>query len=235
MILLLDAWETNNEQNEWLINQAYVVFTELEKNGVHKLAKLAVAWISEGLLSLEQRRDVCASQRAVVRNQGSTSSAHHQHQQQQQQQLTLDTASMTDWACDPVMGNTGMFLLEDPGLQPFTQSSQAFQPLGWQMAGGSSASGRASNPPTPNIPSPTIPVSQVTAVPFPVTSPPYVPSTIPVTNAPFAVGLQPRIPTASSRKRRPNGLARRPSPQGKGRGSESSSQQGIFTPINSNY
>nr|OQO30757.1 hypothetical protein B0A51_02453 [Rachicladosporium sp. CCFEE 5018] len=52
MILILDAWETSNENNEWLVNQAFVVFDEMQRNGVHKLAALAVQHISDGLMQL---------------------------------------------------------------------------------------------------------------------------------------------------------------------------------------
>jgi hypothetical protein len=182
MILILDAWETGNAHNEFWINQAYSVFVELYNRGVHKLAELAVQRISSGLMMLEERR------RERSQNLMSLS-----RRQSHQTGLQLDTASMTDFSGDAVMGNTGMFLLEDPGsqfyhLQPATST---FRPLEWMMPN----SAHASDPPTPNIPSPAIPVSDITAVPFPVLSPP----TIPVTNAPFALGLQPRMPTPRGR------------------------------------
>ena len=103
----------------------------------------------------------------------------------------LDTASMTDYSGDSVMGNTGMFLLEDPGLQFYSPQVPTFRPLEWMMPDSAHQSDPSASP-TPIIPSPTIPVSDITAAPFPVMSPP----TIPVTNSPFAVGLQPRMPSS---------------------------------------
>lgn len=201
MILILDAWETENDLNEWLVNQAFVVFAELEKKGVHKLAELAVQRISDGLMQLGHRRDERERQ---------ASSAYRAPS------LTLDTASLTDWSGDTVMGDTGMFLLEDPGYQAFVQHS--FQPLGWNRAG----STYASNPPTPNIPSSIVPASQVSAAPFPVMVPTYLPTAMPVTSSPFAIGLQPRMPQP---QRRPTARHSHSHP----------GPQAAFTPINTGH
>ncbi|KAK5130559.1 hypothetical protein LTR08_001939 [Meristemomyces frigidus] len=190
MILILDAWETENDHNEWLVGQAYAVFVELETKGVHKLAELAVARISDGLAQLGNRRDERKRQASASRR----SSAQHQ-QNQQPPMLTLDTASMIDWSSDSVMGNTGTFLLEDPGLQSYVQ--QPFRPFAWNMAG-SAYPPELSNPPTPTVP-PSVPVSQVTAAPFPVMSPTFLQNTIPLTTSPYAIGLQPRMPNLHRR------------------------------------
>jgi hypothetical protein len=176
MILILEAWETGDDHDFWLVDQAFIVFQELEKNRLHKLAGLAVERISDGIGQLGQRRQERERQAAASRR----SSA-------QQPALMIDTAMM-DWSNEGVMGNTGMFLLEDPGLQSFTPP--AFQPLAWNMTGTT----HTSNPATPGIPSP-VPVSQVTAAPFPVMTSSYISSAIPVTNSPFAIGLQPRMPS----------------------------------------
>lgn len=215
MILLLDAWETDSDLNLWLVEQVFVVFRELEKHGVHTLADVAAQRISDWYLKIGQRYEERRNSIAT----GSVSSRRSSTQQQQMMQpsLALDTATMSDWSGDTVMGNTGMFLLEDPGLQAFLPSS--FQPLGWNMADISPAT-RHSYPPTPHVRSPTttIPVSQVAAAPFPlVATAPFMssPTTIPVTNSPFAVGLQPRMPT--NPRRRHDG-----------------SHQSAFTPLNSN-
>ncbi|KAK4542876.1 hypothetical protein LTR36_006065 [Oleoguttula mirabilis] len=226
MILILDAWETGKDHNEWLVEQAFAVFRELDTKGVHKLAELAVGRISDGLAQLGNRREERERQAAAAAAASRRSSAHRQQQQPQQQPpplLTLDTASMMDWSSDSVMGDTGMFLLEDPGLQSYVQ--QPFRPLGWHMAG-SAHSSDLSNPPTPTVPT-TVPVSQVTAAPFPVMSSAFMPTTIPVTNSPFAVGLQPRMPnlhrrapTAPRLAEQPHGLP------------PSHMQQAAFTPIN---
>ena len=90
------------------------------------------------------------------------------------------------------MGNTGMFLLEDPGLQSY--SAPSFQPLGWNMAGSSAHPSNSSHPTSPSIPSPVVPVSQVTAAPFPVMTAPFTGG--PMTTASYSLGggLPARIP-----------------------------------------
>ncbi|KAK4504246.1 hypothetical protein PRZ48_005162 [Zasmidium cellare] len=181
MILILDAWETENQQNEWLVNQAYAVFHELQNKGVHKLAELAVRRISSGLMMLEQRRHQREQQAAMSRRPSGY-----------QPTLQIDTASMSDFSGDAVMGNTGMFLLEDPGLQSY--SAPSFQPLGWNMAGSSAHPSNSSHPTSPSIPSPVVPVSQVTAAPFPVMTAPFTGG--PMTTASYSLGggLPARIP-----------------------------------------
>jgi hypothetical protein len=181
MILILDAWETGNDHNEWWINQAYLVFRELQTKDVHKLADLAVHRISSGLVMLEEKRQ--------DRAQGAMSVS----RQQQQPALHLDTAAMTDFSGDAVMGNTGMFLLEDPGLQFY-----GTQPT-WMIPASAHAS-LGSQSPTSDFLSPTNPGSEISVAPFPVMHGP----TIPVTNSPYALGLQPRMPTARDRMPSPH-------------------------------
>ncbi|KAK3725935.1 hypothetical protein LTR37_000083 [Vermiconidia calcicola] len=185
MILILDAWETDNDQNIWIVHQAYAVFVELHEKGVHKLAKLAMDRIFAGLQQLKHRSD----ERAMSRRPSTQAS------QQQATQMSPDTASMADFMGDTVMGGTGMFLLEDSGLQSCPPQYPTFRPLAWNLTTGSAHPSKSSNPPTPNIPSPIIPVSQITASPFPVMS------TAPVTQSPFAIGLQPRMAPATASHR----------------------------------
>ena len=238
MILLIDAWETENRANEFFVNQAYAVFVDLDNKGVHKLARLAVQRMSDGIAQLGARQE----ERKRIAMASRRSSAQHVYQQQQQQQqqppvLQLDTASMTDWSADAVMGSTGMFLLEDPGLQSHVQPP--FQPLAWNMAGGhvsvhpSPTQQHLNHPHTVAVPPSTmsIPISHVTAAPFPVVMPPpFMPGAgaLPVTNSPYAVGLQPRMPAMNrgmtfqqqhQYQQQPHGLPMQ--------------QQSAFTPINS--
>ncbi|KAI5367500.1 hypothetical protein Slin15195_G026300 [Septoria linicola] len=212
MILILDAWETENENNLWLVNQAFAVFHELDKNGVHKLADVAVARISTGLAILQDRQNRRKQQAAAARGM----SGFHP-------QLQIDTASMTDFQNDSVMGNTGMFLLEDTGLQAF--DPMAFAPLGWNMAGSAHPS-QSSDPSTPNIPSPMIPVSQVTAAPFPVvTAPPY------TSNGMMAGSYMAHMPLQTQQTQQQQHQQyqyNRPGSSGSGRA------QAAFTPINTN-
>lgn len=197
MILILDAWETHNSQNEWLVSQAFGVFSQLDQCGVHSLASMAVTRISNGLAQLGARKQEMENMSNLSRRsslqQGVSTSF--------QPTLTLDTSTMTDFSGEQVMGQTGMYLLEDGGLQGHQQSM--FQPLGWALGDNDVAAG-ASNPhpslpPSPTTQASTVPVSNVPIAPFPVMAPPYIPtsSTIPVTNSPFAIGLQPRMPNFS--------------------------------------
>ena len=213
MILILDAWETENENNLWLVNQAFAVFQQLDNNGVHKLAGLAVARISTGLAVLEQRRNERKQQAAASRGMSGY-----------QPQLQIDTASMSDFHSDTVMGNTGMFLLEDTGLQSF--DPMAFAPLGWNMAGSGHPS-HSSNPTTPNIPSPMIPISQVTAAPFPVvTAPPYTSNGIMAGS--YMTHLPPHLQQQQLQVQQQYQHTRPPTSGPPGQ------QQAAFTPINTN-
>lgn len=223
MILILDAWESGNDQNEWLVNQAFVVFTEMQTNGVHKLAELAVKRISDGLAQLGQRRQERANAAAAASAAMSRRQSQQSHPAttaayppvQQQPALTLDTSSLLDLSGDTVMGNTGMFLLEDSGLQ--TYIPQSFAPFNFALptaaatypyppthpsSNSNTTSRNPSDPPTPAHYSPptptTVPVSNVTVAPFPVMSPTFnfnSPAIVSTTHGPgpYAVGLQPRI------------------------------------------
>lgn len=213
MILILDAWESGNDQNEWLVNQAFVVFTEMQTNGVHKLAELAVKRISDGLAQLGQRRQERANAAAAASAAMSRRQSQQSHPEttaaytpvQQQPALTLDTSSLLDLSGDTVMGNTGMFLLEDSGLQ--TYIPQSFAPFNFALPTaaatypyapthpGSTTSRNPSDPPTPAHYSPPMqPVSNVTVAPFPTFNF-NSPAIVSTTNGPgpYAVGLQPRI------------------------------------------
>lgn len=56
MILTSDAWESDNEENEWLVDQACTIFREMQIKGVHKLAELAFSHITASLARLGLRR-----------------------------------------------------------------------------------------------------------------------------------------------------------------------------------
>jgi hypothetical protein len=242
MIIILDACETENDQNMWLVDQAYKVFCQLNEDGVHKLARLAVERISKGIILVESRqrdrRDeakvAAAAAHAIDMSRRSSQQQQQQQQQQYQQHapyqysphmptyhayqplLGLDStdAAPFDFSGDTIMGNTvmgetGMFLLEDSGLQSHNPAAQHFQP--WSLSLPASA---ATSSPHSSVTSPTtftatgqyspsappiIPVSNVPIAPFPVISPPFQPTMVPMLASPFAVGLQPRMPIGSGR------------------------------------
>lgn len=133
MILILDALETGDLSRIWKVEKAYAVFVELDKNGVHKLANLAVEKVSWGIneLKLMQAQDDAGTggraqtatlgridQTIDIKMQGAAGS---------------EATPCSGIVHDTVMGNTGMLLLEDPGLQSFVP--EAFSPFTWVMAG----------------------------------------------------------------------------------------------------
>lgn len=123
MILLLDALETGNLKHIRHVEQAYVVFKELQDNGLHKLAELAVEKLSWGLDRLRLHLETIRAP----------------HPPNYLAAPILDKADPHHLApCfhDTVMGNTGMLLLEDPGLQSHT--SEHFSPLTWVLTGAES-------------------------------------------------------------------------------------------------
>jgi len=173
MILLLDWWETDNNANEWIINQAYGVFQELNEHGVHKLAELAVKRIFAAMQQIRERQQQRESMSRRVSDFAHPPAT-----------MSPDTAPMLDFGGDTVMGSAGMFLLEDTGLQ-FSSGPQypTLRPWGWDVMSGDNSAHPScpSGPPTPNVPSPIIPVSQISAATFPVMSTAH------------AIGLQPRM------------------------------------------
>lgn len=124
MLLLLDALETNDLRHIGRVEQAYAVFVELEQNAVHRIAGLAVERVSWGLDVLRKRA-----------------------MGQQQELDEKGRAARPAGIDDAVMGNTGMFLLEDTGLQGFVPDG--FAPLRWDMTSGP----EIHSSPTPRKPS----------------------------------------------------------------------------------
>ena len=108
MILLLDALETNDLTHIRQVEQAYVIFRELQDNGVHKLAGLAVEKLSWGLDQLRKNMEGAPHSPGVPHG---------------------DTVAIATCFYDTIMANTGMYIPEDPGLQSY--KSEQFAPLGW--------------------------------------------------------------------------------------------------------
>lgn len=238
MIIVLDAWETENEQNMWLVDEALLVFTDLQRNGIHKLAELAVVRITKGIVLFKtrqrERRDaINAATAAAAVSRRSSQHLYHQQQGHQSQQpcrysppaevyhlyqpiLSLDTndTSTYEISGDTIMGNTvmgqtGMFLLEDPGLQSHNPAAQHFAPWSLSLPASTTAAspGSSETSPTtttmtgrysPSAP-PMVPANNVPIAPFPVMSPPFQPTMAPMLASPFSVGLQPRMPMNSGR------------------------------------
>jgi hypothetical protein len=131
MILLLDAMETGDLGRIWKVEQVYALFHELRKKRVHKLASLAVERISWGILELQKMQDD-----VKMREKGPLLSGGEGLQRLGIKTLWSgknEAGMCSSSVQDTVMGNTGMLLLEDPGLQSFVD--EAFSPLTWAMAG----------------------------------------------------------------------------------------------------
>jgi hypothetical protein len=111
MILLVHALETADISRIRRVEQAYAIFKELQDNHVHKLASLAVEKISWGLEELRKNME--------------GSGPRHRDSATEMQEAGQNEARRNPMGRrDTVMGNTGMFSLEEPGLQSFT--SEAF-------------------------------------------------------------------------------------------------------------
>lgn len=107
MLLLLDAIETGNLSHIEKVEHAYVVFRELQDNGVHKLAALAVEKLSWGL----DRLRVTIGERGTLRPLEETDAKLAAH---------VSQGDVRGGSRDTVMGGTGMVLLEEQGLQSYT-------------------------------------------------------------------------------------------------------------------
>ncbi|KAF2198845.1 hypothetical protein GQ43DRAFT_474169 [Delitschia confertaspora ATCC 74209] len=137
MILLLDAMETGEMSRIEKVEKAYAVFVELERKGVHKLAGLAVERISWGLSVLKGQITAAHSQGSRIHTQKTATGGNDDVEMQGAADGISegDPVPGSEVPMDTVMGNTGMLLLEDPGLQCFVPES--FSPLTWKMAGDS--------------------------------------------------------------------------------------------------
>jgi hypothetical protein len=138
MILLLDAMETGDLGRIGKVEKAFAVFTELDKHGVHKLANLAVERVSWGLTEIKRMIDQMQSNtntnaNANVSRRGSTVLARVGEMQIQAvtEKIGSEATQGSGSVHDTVMGNTGMLLLEDPGLQSFVP--EAFEPFTWAL------------------------------------------------------------------------------------------------------
>jgi hypothetical protein len=146
MILILEALETCDFRLVEKVGSAYIVFKELEKNGVHKMASLAVERVALGLAEIsrlkEQIRVSGGDAAGVLRRMG-------EHKEGDiKMQGSAGSGATPFWKAnrDTVMGNTGMILLEDPGLQSFVP--EPFSPFTWNTPGDRTESSSPAEVPT---------------------------------------------------------------------------------------
>lgn len=146
MILLLDMHETRDLRHQPRTDCAFAIFRDLDEKGVHMLAKLAVTRISREMVRLRNAREQWASAstlssspvdtRTEIQTRGSGSvqtlsrrpsgpflaiqrrvSGPVPTSQNQSFHSIMEDIDRPGHDKDTVMGNTGMFLLEDAGLQ----------------------------------------------------------------------------------------------------------------------
>lgn len=124
MLLLFDAIELRRVNPAIAqVERAYVIFKDLEDNGVHKLAGLAVEKISWGLAELHKVLQTLNPDGAEHGHQAEGTGAPGSRNEVDPRREGLNR----------VMGNTGMMLLEDPGLQAF--HPEPFSPIKWDAPG----------------------------------------------------------------------------------------------------
>jgi hypothetical protein len=124
MILLLDALERRSVTTGAMkAEKAYAVFQQLQN--VHTLASLAVERISWGLKKLSDVTQMAPEQHGSRESYGEEADM-----QGSWNEATHGQHAMYE---DAVMNTTGMFLLEDPGLQGFVP--EAFAPIAWNLGG----------------------------------------------------------------------------------------------------
>jgi hypothetical protein len=164
MILLLDALETGDGTHIFRVEQTFVIFCELESKGVHNLAGLAKEHLSWGLECWRRKQnndsemDTIGNEKEAKRNKVVNEAYDKTAETYMRRTGTGEImrggvgAAATETgmpplrACqDAVMGNIGMLLLEDPGLQ--SSAPEPFAPLSWNTVG---ASQYQSSPIPPN-------------------------------------------------------------------------------------
>lgn len=133
MILLLDAIDCESLEHIERAEAAHMIFVEMDKAEMHQLTGLAMSRIAEGLTHVREAyeaRKMSMNSEAIspmsVRNPPNGHDAH--------------TTNPFDWSMgqklrshdflhESVMGATGMFLLEDHGLQTSTSRPKASAPM----------------------------------------------------------------------------------------------------------
>ncbi|KAF1990356.1 hypothetical protein K402DRAFT_417802 [Aulographum hederae CBS 113979] len=151
LILTLDAFETLSAENLPRIEHLHTIFKEMQEQGVHKLADLAVEYLSWGVYKIKMRcveggggggssgmkmtvgEGVGIPPSPIFADRSGRRDPHHHGQQPHPPRPRKSRPFQYPEFCERVMDNTGMFLLEDPGL--LASSPESFSPLNWVMGG----------------------------------------------------------------------------------------------------
>ncbi|KAI5240746.1 hypothetical protein E4T42_08290 [Aureobasidium subglaciale] len=118
MILLLDGIDSDSIANIGRVETAYSIFVEMDKAGMHQLTGLATSRIAQGLDQLKQAFE--AHKMSINTEAISHMNVQHSHNGTPENPFdrSMDQRLRSHgFSQDSVMGATGMFLLEDHGLQ----------------------------------------------------------------------------------------------------------------------
>lgn len=118
MILILDGIDRESIEHVERVEKAHAIFVEMDKAGMHQLTELAMSRIAEGLKTLRQQPET--RKPSVNAEAPSPMDVTQNHQRASGNPFDWDMGQRLhnhDFLHESVMGATGMFLLEDHGLQ----------------------------------------------------------------------------------------------------------------------
>jgi hypothetical protein len=118
MILLLDGIERESIEHIERVEKAYTIFVEMDKAEMHQLTELALSRIAEGLKCLRLQSET--RKPSINAEAISPMGVPHAHHGASDNPFDWDMGQRLrnhDFLHESVMGATGMFLLEDHGLQ----------------------------------------------------------------------------------------------------------------------
>jgi hypothetical protein len=118
MILILDGIDRESIEHIERVGKAHTIFVEMDKAGMHQLTELAMSRIAEGIEHLRQQSET--RKPSINAEAISPMTVPHNHQGVSDNPFDWDMGQRLrnhDFLHEPVMGATGMFLLEDHGLQ----------------------------------------------------------------------------------------------------------------------
>lgn len=126
MILLLDAIDCENLEHIERVEMSYTIFVEMDKTEMHQLTRLAMSQIAEGLKHVREAHEVrkmsMHAEAIFATSLPSQQRGHEKHCGHQFEWSMGQELHARDFLHASVMGSTGMFLLEDHGLE--TNTSQ---------------------------------------------------------------------------------------------------------------
>ncbi|KAH0287704.1 hypothetical protein KCU62_g5650, partial [Aureobasidium sp. EXF-3399] len=124
MILVLDGIDRESVEHIERVEKAHTIFVKMDKAGMHQLTELAMSRIAEGLRTLRHQSETRKPSMAAEPISPMDVAPNHQRASDNPFDWGMGQQLHNhDFLHEPVMGATGMFLLEDHGLQ-----TRAYQP-----------------------------------------------------------------------------------------------------------